>query len=157
MKLLAAFFRIILSPDSICLPVDVHARLIRDWIEKPSRNHLHPQCTWTLAQRHLQPGTNNGVDFYDWYIRQRAITYPEWDQVVTQVIGSQIGAIVVGTYQSQRNESERRSNIPFTQFYRIRQGKIVSVRYFIGTVSICSYTSRPLVDLFSALHLPSLN
>ena len=157
MKLVAAFFRLILGPNAICLLEDLHARFIENWIDKPGPTFLHPECVWTLDQGHLQPGTFVGPDFCDWYTQQRALTYQDWDQVVTEVIGTRIGAIVVGTYRFKSREDGCRYSIPFTHFYQVRQCKIVSARYFTGTLSICSYHSRPLVDLFSALHLPSLN
>lgn len=157
MHLLTAFLRLILGPDTTCLLEDLHARFIGDWIDRPAPGFLHPGCVWTLDQGHSQPGTYIGPDFCDWYTRQRTLTYQDWEQVVTEVIGSRIGAIVVGTYQFISREDGYRYSVPFTQFYQVRQGKIVSARYFTGTWSLCSHRSSPLVYMFSARHLPSLN
>ena len=157
MKLLVAFLRLILGPGTTCLLEDLHVRFIGDWLAKPGPTFLHPECVWTLDQGHPQPGTFVGPDFCDWYTQQRALAYQDWEQVVTEVIGSRIGAIVVGTYRFKSREDGCRYSISFTQFYQVRQGKIVSARYFTGTLNSSSRPSRPLMDLFSALHLPSLN
>ena len=157
MKLIAALFRLILGPGTTYLLEDLHAHFIEDWIDRPGPTFIHPECIWTLDRGHSQPGTYVGPNFCDWYAQQRALTYQGWEQVVTEVIGSQIGAIVVGTYRFKSRADNCRHSIPFTQFYQVRQGKIVSARYFTGTLRICSHRSRPLMDLFSALHLPLPN
>ena len=157
MKLLAAFFRALFAPSMSIYTEQLHARFISDWINKPDLLFVHPDCTWTLAKGHPHQGVYAGPDFYESYAKRLGVSYSSWNQEVTQIIGSSIGAIVVGTYQFQRKGETNRHSAPFTHFYRIHQRKIVHAQYFIGEISIRLQPSRHLMDLFPLNQLPSLN
>ncbi|MBC7921645.1 MAG: nuclear transport factor 2 family protein, partial [Ferruginibacter sp.] len=98
MKLLTAFFRMLLDPPVPTLLEDLHAQLLKDWIMKPDVDFLHPQCTWMLADGHPHRDCYRSSDFYNWYTDLLSVMYPTWNEVVSEVIGSAIGGIVVGEY-----------------------------------------------------------
>ena len=134
MKFIIALCWTLIGPPLVSLTQALHVRLLHDWVRKPGTTFLHPQCTWKLAETHPSQGTYVGSDFYDWYVRQLAGTYSEWNVVVSDIIGSSIGGIVVGQYRFQKPNGGW-CTAPFTHFYRIRRGQITDVRYFMGDVS----------------------
>ncbi|GAB3788839.1 hypothetical protein GCM10028818_56190 [Spirosoma horti] len=134
---------------------DLHTRFIGDWLVKPSPDFVHPHCTWTMSEDYPVKGTYKGTDFYTWYNNHFAVSYKDWKPVITEVIGSPIGAIVVGKLYFK--DQFQNYVAPFTHFYRIRQGKIVSAQYFIGVKTISIYHTDILVDMFPWDSFPSIN
>lgn len=157
MKLLAAFLRLLYGKPMSIVVEDLHARFIGDWLAKPSPDFVHPKCTWTLGEGHPVTGSYAGADFYGWYKSQFVVSHGNWQQVISNVIGSPIGAIVVGKFHFQEQENAIGYTAPFAHFYRIRQGKIIHVQCCLGMLakSICSFSE--LGDMFPASTFPSLN
>ena len=135
MNLLATFLRRLIGPPTATLVEDLHVRLLNDWILEPAPSFIHPRCTWKLADGHFFAGNHQGRDFFEHYHRLINSIYPEWHEVVNEVIGSQIGGIVIGKYQFQREKNGLWYSAPFTHFYRIQRGQIVSAYYYMGEVS----------------------
>ncbi len=157
MKFIYTIIRAILDLSTINLLENLHVRLVTDWINNPSHAHLHPDCTWMLPEEYSRKGMSTGVDFYNWYVNKLAIAHQEWNQVVTQVIGSRTGAIVLGTYHFKRKGDERSHSTPFCHFYQVHQRKIVAVRYFVSDTSVSSNQSRSLMTMFPVLDSSLLN
>ncbi|CAN5512978.1 hypothetical protein BH09BAC4_BH09BAC4_22940 [soil metagenome] len=151
MKLLVDFLRRLFSPSFATLVDDLHVRLLGDWFLKSDVSFIHPRCVWQLASGHPSEGVYEGQDFYDRYTREIDCVYPDWHEIITDIIGSPIGGIAVGEYQFRREENGLWYKAPFTHFYRIHQGKIVGVRYYMGEVSIQLHSTQKLRDL-SALY-----
>ncbi|WP_229376176.1 nuclear transport factor 2 family protein [Fibrella aquatilis] len=133
----------------------IHSRLLDNWIRAPTLSFIHPHCVWKLAEGQICPGIHQGCDFHGYYQRQIDSTYPEWHEIVSEVIGSRIGDIVVGKYQFKRQRNGLWYNAPFARFYRIQGGQIVSVHYYMGAVStqlspfLCTTDSSTYVVLHS--------
>ena len=157
MKLLADFLRSLFDPSLTKLVDDLHARLLRDLIMESDVSIIHPRCDWTIAPGHPCEGVYEGQNFYDRYVREIDRAYPDWHELVTDVIGSPIGGIVVGEYQFRHEENGLWYKAPFTHFYRIHQGKIVGIRYYMGEVSIHLHRSQKLTDLSALYAFHSLN
>jgi hypothetical protein len=112
---------------------DQNARMIRAWLQQPDISRIAAQCSWHLAEGHPLSGEYQGCQFYPAYTTQLALSYSVWEQQVGDIIGTRIGAIVVGTYGFQAEQNGVRYSAPFLHFYRIGAGKLESVRYFMGT------------------------
>ncbi len=157
MKLLINLLRRLIGPPVTILVEDLHIRLLNDWIMEPSTSFIHPRCTWKLANGHPCEGVYEGQGFYNQYIRELDTTYPIWHKVVHEIIGSSIGGIVVGEYQFRREPNGLWYTAPFTHFYRIHDGQIVGVRYYMGEVSLHLTSSRQRTDLLTPMAFHSLN
>ena len=157
MRLIVTFFRWLVGPPTTTLIEELHVRLLNDWILTPTPTFIHPHCTWKLADGHVCAGTHLGRNFFENYQRQLDSTYPYWYEVVNEVIGSHIGAIVIGEYQFQRKKNGLWYSASFTQLYRIERGQIISAYYYVGEVSTHLNRFRPTIDFptYGALH--SLN
>ncbi|GAB3220459.1 nuclear transport factor 2 family protein [Spirosoma arcticum] len=147
MHLLDKFCRMLIGVHIATLIENLHVRLLNDWIRHPADEHLHPECTWKLADAHPHTGTYQGREFYEWYTDQLSDTYPAWIEVIDSVIGSQIGGIVVGEYQFQRETNGNWYTATFTHFYRIDDGQITSIRFFMGEVKRSTILSQPIADV----------
>jgi hypothetical protein len=132
---------------------DRHAWLLHEWILQPTLDYVHPQCIWKVADGHPCEGLYHGLNFYTWYIDQLAGAYSAWTEVVERVIGSQIGGIVVGDYQFQREKNGLRYTVPFIHFYRITCGKITSVQFFMGEAKIRPDQPQQIADIISTRYL----
>ncbi|GAB2591017.1 nuclear transport factor 2 family protein [Spirosoma areae] len=157
MKLLADFLRSLFGPSLATLVGDLHVRLLNDWILKSDASFIHPRCLWKLASGHPCEGVYEGQDFYDQYMREINSVYPDWHEIVNEIIGSPVGGIVVGEYQFRHEVNGLWYTAPFTHFYRIHQGKIVGIRYYMGEVSIHLHRSQKLIDLSALYAFHSLN
>lgn len=135
MKRLVFFLRWLTGPPVAMLIEQLHIRFLNDWVRSPAPAFIHTYCTWKLADGHVCAGNHQGRDFFGRYQRQINSTYPEWHEVVSEVIGSSIGGIVIGNYQFQREKNGLWYSAPFTHFYRIQRGQIVSACYYIGEVN----------------------
>ncbi|AUD06326.1 nuclear transport factor 2-like protein [Spirosoma pollinicola] len=155
MKYLAVFLRLIYGRSISSLVDDLHARFIGDWLEKPESKYVHPHCSWTLADGHPSANSFFETGFYAWYHGQFGNEQGKWKLVVSEVIGSPIGAIVVGQLHYQ--DPSGGGTASFTHFYRIRQGKIVNAHYFIGEVAKSLKPFPQLLNQFPTNCLPSLN
>ncbi|AUD01145.1 nuclear transport factor 2-like protein [Spirosoma pollinicola] len=157
MKRFIIFFRWLVGPSMTTLIEELHVRLLNDWILTQDPAFIHPQCTWKLADGHVCSGTHLGRDFFRNYQRQLDRTYPDWYEVVSEVIGSSIGGIIIGTYQFQRETNGLWYSAPFTHFYRIQRGQIVSAYYYMGEVSthLDRFQSTTYFPTYAAF--PSLN
>jgi hypothetical protein len=129
------------------LTENLHVRLLNGWIRHPADEHLHAQCTWKLADGHPHAGTYQGRAFYEWYTDQLSDTYPAWIEVIDCVIGSQVGGIVFGEYQFQREMNGNWYTAAFTHFYRIEEEHIISVRFFMGEVKVSTNSSQRKADV----------
>jgi ketosteroid isomerase-like protein len=147
MHLLDKFPRTLIRVHIATLIENLHVRLLNDWISHPADEHLYPECTWKLADAHPQAGTYQGREFYKWYTDQLSDTYPAWIEVIDCVIGSQIGGIVVGEYQFQRETKGNWYTAAFTHFYRIEKGRIISIRFFMGEVKRSTILSQPIANV----------
>lgn len=114
-----------------------HEQLICEWIRQSNPMLINPQCSWYLAEDHPAQRTYIGRAFYTNYVKQLENTFPYWEQRICDVIGTSIGAIVVGDYRFQRKENGIRYGAPFVHFYRIHQRELISVRYYMGTINPC--------------------
>ncbi|MVM42082.1 nuclear transport factor 2 family protein [Spirosoma sp. HMF3257] len=157
MKLLVTFFRWLVGPSMTTLIEDLHVRLLNDWIQTPAPAFIHPHCIWKLDDGHVCIGIHQGRDFFENYQRRIDSTFPEWYEVVSEVIGSPIGGIVIGKYQFQREKNGLWYSAPFTHFYRIQKGQIVSGYYYMGEVSRHLSRCRPTTYFPTYGTLPSLN
>jgi ketosteroid isomerase-like protein len=131
--------------------------LLNDWIRAPAPAFIHPHCTWKLADGHVCSGTHLGHNFFENYQRQIDSTYPEWHEVVNEVIGSTIGGIVIGKYQFQREKNGLWYSAPFTHFYRVQRGQIVSAYYYMGEVSTHLSRYQPTTYFPPCVAFHSLN
>ncbi|GAB4014434.1 hypothetical protein GCM10028773_01180 [Spirosoma koreense] len=134
-----------------------HVRLLDDWIKTPDPAFIHPHCTWKLADGHVCAGTHLGQDVFENYRRQFKRSYPEWHEVVSEVIGSPIGGIVIGNYQFRREKNGFWYSAPFTHVYRIQKGQIVSGYYYMGEVRRHLSRVEPTTYFFAYGGFPSLN
>jgi ketosteroid isomerase-like protein len=157
MKRLILFFRWLIGTPTTFLIEEIHVRLLKSWIRMSTPFFIHPHCTWKLADGHVFTGNHQGRDFFGRYQRQIDGTYPEWHEVINEVIGSHIGGIVIGRYQFQRKKNGMWYSAPFTHFYRIQRGQIVSVYYYMGEVD--THLNRfPCTTGFPTyVAIPSLN
>ncbi|GAB3800037.1 hypothetical protein GCM10028819_24550 [Spirosoma humi] len=156
MKFIVTFFRTVFGFPLVTVIQGLHVRLLNDWISEPGSAFLHPQCTWKLADGHPNQGAYVGVDFLKWYNDQLAGTYWKWNEVISDIIGSSIGGIIVGEYQFQYEPDGPLFTAPFTHFYKIRRGKITDIRYFMGKVSKCE-ASYQAIELPTLVYFCSLN
>ncbi|GAB3220435.1 nuclear transport factor 2 family protein [Spirosoma arcticum] len=157
MTLLAHFLRRLFSPPVVSSVENRHAHLINAWILQADQSLIHPNCVWKLANGHPCEGIHQGSDFYDHYIPEIDRTYSAWHEVVNEVIGTPIGGIVVGEYQFRRQPNGLWYTAPFTHFYRIHEGQIVGVRYYIGDVHMHLSGSQQLTELSTLMAFHSLN
>lgn len=157
MKRFINFFRWLAGLPTKTLVEKRHVRLLSDWIKTSAPAFIHPQCTWKLDDGHVCTGIHQGRNFVKYYQRQLDTTYPEWYEVVGEVIGSRIGGIVIGNYQFQREENGLWYSASFTHFYRIQQGQVVSAYYYIGAVSTQLSQFRPMAYFPTYVALHSLN
>lgn len=157
MKLLTYILRVLFGPSLKKRVEDFHVRLLSDWIIQSDGSIIHPRCLWKLASGHPCEGVYEGKDFFDRYVREIDSAYPDWHQVVSEIIGYPIGGIVVGEYQFRRERSGLWYTAPFTHLYRIHQGKIVDVSYYMGEVRIHLHLSQKLIDLSALYAIHSLN
>jgi hypothetical protein len=157
MKRLADFLRRLIGPSTLTLIEDLHIRLLNDWITEPNRSFIHPHCVWKLAGGHPFEGIYEGPAFYEKYIEQVDSTYPSWYEVVNDVVGSRIGGIVIGEYHFRRGVNGLWHIAPFTHFYRIHDGQIVSARYYMGEVRINLQQSWQDTDGLAHFAIYSLN
>ncbi|CAN5166398.1 hypothetical protein BH09BAC4_BH09BAC4_01190 [soil metagenome] len=157
MKRLVVFFRWLIGPSITTLIEVLHVRLLNDWIQTPAPAFIHPHCTWKLVDGHVCAGNHQGRDFFGHYQRQIDCTYPEWHEVVSEIIGSHIGGIVIGNYQFQREKNGFWYSAPFTHFYRIKRGRIVSVYYYMGEVNTHLSRFRCTTGFPTYVALHSLN
>lgn len=157
MTLLAHFLRRLLSPPAVLSIEERHAHLLNNWVLQADPSFIHPNCVWQLADGHPCEGIHQGPLFYDHYKQQINSTYSAWHQVVDEVKGTPIGGIVVGEYQFRRQANGLWFTAPFTHFYRIHDGQIVGVRYYMGDVHMHLSSSGQLTELSAFLAFHSLN
>ena len=157
MKRLVIFFHWLIGPPMTSLIEVLHVRLLNDWIQAPTPSLIHSHCAWKLADGHVCAGIHQGRDFYGHYQLQIDSTYLEWHEVVNEVIGSQIGGIVIGKYQFQREKNGLWYSAPYTHFYRIQSGQIVSAYYYMGEVSTHLSRFRCTTGFPTYVALHSLN
>ena len=149
MSLLSVFSRLIIGGPLSTVIEEIHVRLLNKWIEEHNLRFIHAQCTWHVAIDHPYAGAYAGRQFYDCYTRHLTETYQNWNEVVTTVIGSQIGGIVVGNYHFMHQMNGLWYTAPFIHFYKIQQGQICGVRFFMGDVSLQCHSLSPIPKLVS--------
>lgn len=157
MTLLARFLRRLLSSPTVSSVENRHAHLINAWILQANQSFIHPNCVWKVADGHPCEGIYQGLNFYDHYVQEIDSTYSAWHEVVDEVRGTPIGGIVVGEYQFRRQANGLWYTAPFTHSYRIHEGQIVGVRYYIGDVYLHLSSSQQLTDPSTFLAFHSLN
>ncbi len=157
MTLLANFLRKLIGPSTATLVEDLHVRQLDNWIIEPNGSFIHPQCSWTLANGHPCEGVYEGRNFYDQYIQTVDSLYPVWHEIVNEVVGSPIGGIVIGEYQFRCETNGLWYRASFTHFYRIHQGQIVGVHYYMGKVSLQLHQFRQGANLSTLFAFHSLN
>lgn len=136
---------------------DTHVRLLNNWTAEPDCFLVHPNCVWTVASGHPYQGVYEGKHFLDQYAEHIAVMYAEWIDVTHEIIGSQIGGIITGDYHFKHEATGLRYKAPFTHFYRISRGQIVSVRCYMGDPSIELAQSWPDIEMTSLFAFRSCN
>ncbi|MFD2571928.1 nuclear transport factor 2 family protein [Spirosoma soli] len=150
MTLVARLLRYLFGPSKAPLLEDLHVRLLNDWISTLDDSFIHPICTWKLTEGHPWAGVYEGRHFYDYYWPAISTTYPGWQEVIQEVIGTSIGGIVVGHYLFQSTTNGPWYTAPFTHFYHIANHQAVTVRFFMGEISPASSLSGQVIN-WSAL------
>ncbi|QHW00165.1 nuclear transport factor 2 family protein [Spirosoma endbachense] len=157
MKLLDTIFHLLAgSPVRPCV-TDLNARLLNAWVLHQSIEYLHPQCTWQLGEGHILQGAYKGNDFYQWYTQQLDARYATWTEAIESVISSEIGGIIVGEYQFQKEIDGLWQTAPFTHFYRIENEQITSVRMYMGAISSHLDAGNQLIEIASIQYFLSAN
>ncbi|WP_245565118.1 nuclear transport factor 2 family protein [Spirosoma spitsbergense] len=157
MQAIILFLRRLIGPPTAQLIDALHIRLLNDWLITPDPTFIHPHCVWILNNGHPHQGVYEGQYVYDHYTCYLADSYSAWHQVVNEVIGSASGGIVTGEYQFRHTASGLWHAAPFSHFYRIHQGKIVGVRFYMGDVRMQLPSVQSTNDLVSLTSFCSLN